>query len=127
MTAHFRRAVVVAALAISAVGATSSTAPEPQGVAVIRGRLQRIVGPNGQWIPIGGLVVTLRDFRNIRSTPAFSGYDGMYYFYAVPPGEYTAEVWYQNAQAPFLMVPIRVAYLQTPNGPLFDIAPIIVP
>ena len=93
-----------------------------------RGRLQRQT-PNG-WFPVVGLVVTVRTANPgsfVRSLPAYSGSDGMYYLNGVPPGQYYLEIWVPNAPQPFLVLPIMVAYAATPYGYLCDIPPVNVP
>jgi hypothetical protein len=61
-----------------------------QGVTV-RGRLVR-QGPAGVY-PAVNIQVTLFSQQNGRTVPTVSGYDGMYYFYNIPPGPYNLEIW----------------------------------
>jgi hypothetical protein len=123
MASGLRRAAKVVALSLTL--AAAGALPAPAQVAVARGRLQH-ASPNGSF-PRGGLKVTLRAQSGIRSTPAYSGNNGMYYVYGVPAGQYTLEVWNPGARAPFLAINIRIAYAARPSGPLFDIPAINVP
>ena len=62
--------------------------------ALVRGRIQRSY--NGQFYPIQGVQVTLNHPQLGRTDPAYSGPDGMYYLYNIPPGSYYLEVWVTN-------------------------------
>lgn len=89
--------------------------------ATVRGRLDRRDG-YGRIYPAVYVRVTLRSDRLGRSGPAYSGTDGMYYFYNVPPGTYYLEIWpYPNQQQPI----VYVIYVN--DQPLTDIAPIQIP
>lgn|SRR6266853_1010118 len=87
----------------------------------VRGRLDR-TGPDGARQPVPLLAVTLRNATtNVRTDPSYTGRDGIYYIYRVPPGQYYLEI----------SVP--------PRGPSFtylieakpqsytDVAPILLP
>ena len=94
-------------LAPQVVGATST----------VRGKLIRI-GPQGTY-PAGGIRVTVNSQYRGRSNPAYSGPDGMFYLYNIPPGQYVLEVW---ATSPALFFTIQVR-----EQPFSDVAPIRVP
>jgi hypothetical protein len=66
------------------------------------------------------LAVTIWNQAQGRSSYAYTGTDGMYYIYNVPPGTYVLEIWLNNNNA------IRYT-IQVPNQPMFDISPIVVP
>jgi hypothetical protein len=51
----------------------------------------------------------------------YTGEDGMYYLYNVPPGFYYLEVWIQPGRQPL------VYEVQVGNGSFSDIPPIILP
>ncbi|HPQ43803.1 MAG TPA: carboxypeptidase-like regulatory domain-containing protein [Syntrophales bacterium] len=57
----------------------------------VRGMLFR-VGPHGPY-PAVNVHLTLISSSIGRSAPTYTGRDGMYYFYNVPPGQYALEVW----------------------------------
>jgi hypothetical protein len=57
----------------------------------VRGQLFK----NGQF-PAAGIQVTLVSQATGRSSPSFTGNDGMYYLYNVPFGNYYLEVWVSN-------------------------------
>lgn len=84
----------------------------------VRGRLDG-VGPYGVY-PVSRVAVTLFSQAAGRSSPAYSDYQGMYYIYNVPPGDYTLEVWAGGAQ------PMIFDIFVIPNRPVTDIAPIRV-
>ena len=88
------------------------------GTSLVRGRLVRIA-PNGQTFPAQGISVTVTNAQSGRSNPSYSGPDGMYYLYNIPPGSYTLEVWISNSPMNF--------QIQVLNQPYTDIAPIRVP
>ena len=85
----------------------------------VRGRLFLVL-PSGQTLPAPGVAVTLRNPQAGRSTPAYSGSDGMYYLNA-PPGSYVLEVW--NSADPRIQ-PLQMT-IQVRN-PYTDIPPIRV-
>jgi hypothetical protein len=84
----------------------------------VQGRLDR-QGPRGPY-PAAMVAVTLNSPRTGRSAPTYTGNDGRYYFYRVPPGGYSLEVWgYGNQPRTF---PIQVG-----NQPVTNVYPITVP
>lgn len=82
----------------------------------VRGRLDGN-GPYGAY-PASRIAVTLISPTHGRSAPAYSDYQGMYYIYNVPPGQFTLEVWTNSNQ------PLTFNILVPPNPPTMDIAPI---
>ena len=83
--------------------------------ATVRGRLE-----NRNRYPAAYVAVTLYNQQMGRSSAAYTGADGMYYLYNVPPGDYYLEVWIYPGQPP-LTYSIRV------NDPGTDIPPIQLP
>lgn len=106
--------VVLRALSITllAVAATSNAA-------TVRGRLEHVY-PNGSRTPVSGIAVTIFvPATRIRSTPSYSGPDGMYYLEGIPAGTYNLEVWVsRDARVPPMVFTIQV---QEPHS---DIPPI---
>lgn len=109
VTPKYCLAALVIVLA-SAVAAEAST---------VRGKLERQT-PYGPY-PAQGIPVTVNHPDLGRSGTAYSGPDGMYYLYNIPPGSYTLEVWVYPNSPPWKF-PI-VVY----NTPYTDIPPITVP
>jgi hypothetical protein len=68
-------------------------------------------------VPAPYIHVTLLSQTNVKSTPALTGFDGMYYLYNVPAGVYRLEVW---------LGPSPIVYTITVQEPLTDILPLIV-
>jgi hypothetical protein len=64
--------------------------------------------------------VSLYNSQQGRSSLAYSGTDGMYYLYNVPPGDYSLQIWL----APNRPVVYTIRVL---NVPYVDIAPIQIP
>src|SRR5213593_4376098 len=60
--------------------------------ATVRGRLEQ-KDRSGARIPAGGIPVTALAANKVRSHPASTGQDGMYYLYNVPAGAYYLEIW----------------------------------
>lgn len=58
--------------------------------------------------PWQGVTVTIIAPGIGRSSPAFTGPDGMYYEFNVPPGQYTLEIWINGTRAQPMMYPITV-------------------
>jgi len=87
--------------------------------ATVRGRLDRKDG-NGRLYPATYVSVTLNSRSTGRSSPAYTGADGMYYLYNVPPGDYQLEVWAYPGRRP-LTFNIRVH-----DRPYTDILPILI-
>jgi hypothetical protein len=67
----------------------------------VRGRLDRRDG-YGRIYPAVYVPITLYNERLGRSAPAYSGTDGMYYIYNVPPGTYYLEIWPYPYQRPIV-------------------------
>ncbi len=86
--------------------------------ATVRGRLDRR-GPYG-FYPAAGVAVTVNNPQMGRSSPAYTGTDGMYYLFNIPPGNYTLEIWPYPQTGP-LLFPVTV------NDPGTDVPPILVP
>jgi hypothetical protein len=84
--------------------------------ATVRGRIDRIY-PNGAVGPAPGIAVTVYNGVSGRSAPAYSGQDGIYILYNVPPGDYSLEVWTSNVPTVYT---IRVF------DPLTDLPPISI-
>jgi hypothetical protein len=92
-------------------------APSTSAASIVRGRLFRVV--SGQTYPAQGIGVTVFNPQLGRSTPSYSGPDGMYYLYNIPPGSYNLAVWTSD--------PPMVFQIQVGTQPYTDIAPIQVP
>jgi hypothetical protein len=86
-------------------------------MATIRGQVVRNT-PYGA-MPAPNIAITVRDIFNRRSSPAYSGFDGMYVIFNVLMGPNSLEIW-TNPATP-LIVNIRV------YDPLTDIQPILIP
>lgn len=81
-----RRVLTILALAMMALALDAN----PVRSQTVRGKIERS-GPSGIY-PAAHLQVILssRDGRN--ASRAYTGIDGMYYFYNVPPGQYTLQI-----------------------------------
>lgn len=86
----------------------------------VRGRLDR-QGPYGIY-PFSYVPVTLYSPIIRRTPPAYTGSDGMYYLYNIPPGDYTLEIWVQGFRYQPITYRIRVF-----NQRYTDIKPILMP
>jgi hypothetical protein len=80
------------------------------GAATVRGRLIHA----GNSYPAAGLAVTVYNQGLGRSSPAYSGADGMYYLYNIPPGYYYLEVWI-GAQPMVYQVQVIEPYVDIPQ------------
>lgn len=87
--------------------------------ATVRGRLDRRDG-YGRNYAAAYVSVTLFNSQLGRSAPAYTGSDGMYYFYNVPPGFYTLEIWLSPGKA-------LVYRIQVYDQPYTDISPLLIP
>lgn len=87
--------------------------------ATVRGRLDRRDG-QGRLYPATYISVTLSSPNMGRSSPAYTGADGMYYLHNVPPGDYHLEVWAYPGRPP-ITFNIRVY-----DRPYMDINPILI-
>jgi hypothetical protein len=90
---------------------------------VVRGRIVRN-SPMGVY-SVSAIPVTIRAANNVRTTPAFSGPDGMYYFNGVLPGVYFLELWVWGFNSQPVIYQIQVNYT-TPYR-IFDVSPITLP
>ncbi|MDT4953977.1 MAG: hypothetical protein QOJ02_2115 [Acidobacteriota bacterium] len=88
--------------------------------ATIRGRLDRR-DLYGKIYVAAYVGVTLYNAQLGRSSIAYTGNDGMYYFYNVPPGIYNLELWIYPGRQPL------VYRIQVDNKSSTDIAPILLP
>jgi hypothetical protein len=79
--------------------------------ATVRGKLLR---GNGA---ASGVEVTVLNSQKVRTQPAYSGANGMYYIPNVKPGSYTLEVWATPNKSP-LTVPIQVKEPETDVNPV---------
>ncbi len=84
-----------------------------------RGELGRVT-PQGQ-IPAPGIPVTVYRADIGRSGVAYSGADGMYYLFNIPPGPFVLEIWVHPNSPPMTFK------IQVYNQPFTDIGPIRVP
>lgn len=85
----------------------------------VRGRLVRRT-PRGEF-PAQGIPVTVFRSDLGRSGTAYTGPDGMYYLYNVPPGNYALELWvYPNSRPMVFSIVVSTQAFS-------DIAPIVVP
>src|SRR5262245_6437416 len=85
----------------------------------IRGRLVHR-STQGDY-PAKGIPVTAFRSEKGKSSPAYSGTDGMYYLYNLPAGTYTLQVWVYPNSAPLTFT------ITVDDEAFTDIAPIIVP
>ena len=87
----------------------------------VRGRLDR-QGPYGIH-PVPYMAVTLYSSTSRRRTsPAYTGADGMYYLYNIPYGGYTLEIWIKGFRYP--PITYRISVL---NQQYTDIKSILIP
>ena len=99
--------------------AASSRSPQQQSQTTIRGKLVRNL--KGQQRPAAYVMVTLQSYdKTQRTVPVYTDAKGMYYIYAAR-GKYILEIW--DAQKEVIMS----FYLEVPDKPYFDVAPITVP
>lgn len=96
-------------------------AARPAQAGTVRGRLFRVA--YGRQYPAPYVAVTLVNPQMGRSKPAYTGTDGMYYLFNVPPGVYQLEIWWSRdpSQAPYRY------NISVNAGPYTDIAPIQIP
>jgi hypothetical protein len=112
-----KRIVVLTAFLLLAVATLASAA-------TVRGYVFR-QAPNGVSYPAPRVMLTLYSASMGRSSPAYSGEDGFYYFYNVPPGNYVLEI-YQDPRMPPVMRFNVTVVPPDPQHPTTDIAPIRV-
>jgi hypothetical protein len=77
-------------------------------------------GSSGFVSPAPHIQVNLVDPVQKRSSSTFTGFDGMYYFFNVPPGQYTLEI--RTSKDKLLGFKITVR-----DRPSTRIAPILIP
>jgi hypothetical protein len=85
----------------------------------VEGRLD-YRGSSGAISPAPHLQVNLVDPVQKRSSSTFTGFDGMYYFFNVPPGQYTLEVRTPRNKVLSYKITVR-------DQPSTPIAPIPIP
>ena len=86
----------------------------------VRGRVVRR-GPQGDY-PVGGVAIRVRQGANGGwSGTVYTGQDGMYYLYKIPPGQFTLFV-YPRPNTPPLTFAVQVS-----NQPWTDLAPVRLP
>jgi len=78
-------------------------------------------GPSGAISPAPHIQVSLADPNQKLSSSTFTGFDGMYYFYNVPSGQYILEI-KPSENKPAISYRITVR-----NQPRTSIKPILVP
>jgi hypothetical protein len=103
------------------VAATLLSTASISATSIVRGQVVR-VGPQGQSFPAAGIAVRVFNSQRGPSGFTYTGNDGMYYLYNIPPGDYALEVWLSPDPGNRLVFNIRV-YDQAYT----DIAPIRVP
>jgi len=86
----------------------------------VEGRLD-YQGPSGSASPAPHIQVSLVDPIQKHSSSTFTGFDGMYYFYNVPSGQYTLAI-KPSENKPAISYKITVG-----NQPHTSIKPILVP
>lgn len=85
----------------------------------IRGKLVRQM--KGTTRPAAYVQVTLSTLdKKQRSVPAYTDAKGMYYLYALK-GKYILEIWGNQKEV------VRSFYIDVPDKPSFDVAPITIP
>lgn len=85
------------------------------GATNVRGRIVR-----GNNYPAIGVAVTVASPQAGRSYPAYTDYNGFYYLYNIPPGNYNLEIWVTRNTP--LIQPIQV-----PSAPQFDLIQLTIP
>jgi hypothetical protein len=86
----------------------------------VRGKLERRDAYGRNYVA-AHVAVTLYNKQVGRSSPAYTGNDGMYYLYNVPPGSYYLEIWVYPDREPLRYI------IQVYNQSLTDIPPIVIP
>ena len=86
---------------------------------IVRGRIDR-QSPKGLYTA-SNVMVTIGLRTGWRSLPAYTGVDGMYYFYNVQPGDYILEIWGPGNKL------IQGYSIRALNQPYTDIRSIVIP
>jgi hypothetical protein len=86
---------------------------------IVRGRIDH-QGPKGLYTA-SNVMVTIGLRTGWRSLPAYTGVDGMYYFYNVQPGDYILEIWGPGNKL------IQGYSIRVLNQPYTDIRAIVIP
>lgn len=102
-------ALVVLLVAHASAGAGST----------VRGRLYR-VDSQGRQSPASGIAVSVNHPKHGRSSYVYSGADGMYHLYNIPPDTFTLEVWVSRKNPLAFRITVR-------DQEYTDIAPIRLP
>jgi hypothetical protein len=105
-------------LSDSAVNATAARLGQ-QSQTTVRGKLVRSM--KGMQRPAAYVMVTLLSSdKKQRTVPVYTDAKGMYYLYA-PSGKYILEIWGTQNDV------VRSFYIDVPDQPYFDVAPITIP
>ncbi|MDX6693486.1 MAG: hypothetical protein QOF02_1089, partial [Blastocatellia bacterium] len=105
-------------LSISAADAATARLGQ-KSQTTVRGKLVRSM--KGMQRPAAYVMVTLLSPDNKqRTVPVYTDAKGMYYLYA-PGGKYILEIWGTQKDV------VRSFYIDVPNQPYFDVAPITIP
>jgi hypothetical protein len=88
--------------------------------ATVRGKLSR-TSAAGTIYAASYVKVTLSNSRIGDSAPAYTGEDGMYYFYNVPAGDYDLKIWVSPRREPI------VVRIQVSNQPYTDVRHLLIP
>jgi len=107
------------ALLIALVLAALVVSTEARGGATVRGLLFR-VAPNGQQYPAQGIMVRLNHPQYGPSSPTYTGGDGMYYLFNIPPGRFTLEIWLSKDHVLPYVIDVCAC-------PVHNVAPIRIP
>jgi hypothetical protein len=106
-------------LSVNASRTAASARSQQQSQTTVRGKLVRNL--KGQQRPAAYVMVTLQSYdKQQRTVPIYTDAKGMYYIYAAR-GKYILEIW--GAQKEVIMS----FYIEVPDKPYFDVAPITVP
>lgn len=112
-------AAALIATPLLSVSAVHTTAQQQKSQTTVRGKLVRNL--KGQQRPAAYVMVTLQSYDRKQSTvPVYTDAKGMYYIYAAR-GKYILEIWGTQKEV------IMSFYIDVPDKPYFDVAPITVP
>jgi hypothetical protein len=99
--------------------ASARSQKQQQSQTTVRGKLVRNL--KGQQRAAAYVMVTLQSYdKEQRTVPVYTDAKGMYYIYAAR-GKYILEIWGTQKEV------IMSFYIEVPDKPYFDVAPITVP